>query len=175
MCSRAVHLWVCNCGVKHFILFLSCVKRKQPCNSNQSTRRQTAKPMATTRKAPRALAPDTPPGQWTTRVMRFNRKLCTQPGVLGAWRWLCTRVVVGLGAAGGHARHERDRSVRAPSRCSLGLAGIVVAPIRARYVIFKKGGNIFRVGVFLDFVRRSGTTRAPHGAHARAGSQMKSN
>ena len=38
-------------------------------------------------------------------------------------------------------------------------------PARAR----KWSGNIFRVGIFLDFVRRSGTTRAegPHGAHVR--------
>ena len=26
----------------------------------------------------------------------------------------------------------------------------------------KKSGNVFRLGIFLDFVRRSGTTRAPH-------------
>ena len=33
----------------------------------------------------------------------------------------------------------------------------------------KKGGNVFRAGIFLDSVRRSGTTRAesPHGAHVR--------
>ena len=30
-------------------------------------------------------------------------------------------------------------------------------------LLAKQGGNIFRVGVFLDFVRRSGTTRTPHG------------
>ena len=39
----------------------------------------------------------------------------------------------------------------------------------------ERGGNISRVGIFLDFVRRSGTARAegPHGA-TRAGSQKES-
>ena len=48
------------------------------------------------------------------------------------------------------------------------------------YVIFesekKEIINIFRVGIFLDFVRRSGTTRAegPHGARVRK-AERKSN
>jgi len=40
-----------------------------------------------------------------------------------------------------------------------------------------KGGNICRVGIFLDFVRRSGTTRTMHppcGPSVRAGGQTKS-
>ena len=34
-----------------------------------------------------------------------------------------------------------------------------------QYVFLNESGNLFRGGVFLDFVRRSGTTRAegPHG------------
>ena len=34
-----------------------------------------------------------------------------------------------------------------------------------QYVIGKKSGNIFRVGIFLDFVRR--TTRAPQALNTR--------
>ena len=42
-------------------------------------------------------------------------------------------------------------------------------PHLARYVIYlKKSGSVCRVGIFLDFVRRSGTTTcAPWGAHVR--------
>jgi hypothetical protein len=43
------------------------------------------------------------------------------------------------------------------------------AHVTASYVIAKKSGHLFRVGLFLDFVRRPGTTRAegPHRAHVR--------
>jgi len=37
--------------------------------------------------------------------------------------------------------------------------------LQLRYAITKKSGNIFRVGVFLDFVWL--TTRTPHGAYVR--------
>ena len=37
----------------------------------------------------------------------------------------------------------------------------------ARFLLTKKGRISFRVGIFLGFVRRSGTTRTPHGAHVR--------
>ena len=48
---------------------------------------------------------------------------------------------------------------------------------RAQRNVSSKTGNIFRVGIFLDFVRRSGTTRtcAPCGPSTRAGSQTNSN
>ena len=38
---------------------------------------------------------------------------------------------------------------------------------RTRCLPAEKSGNIFRVGIFLDFVRRSGTTRTPRGAYVR--------
>ena len=36
-----------------------------------------------------------------------------------------------------------------------------------RALASKKSGNIFRVGIFLDFVRRTTRAEGPHGAHAR--------
>ena len=46
---------------------------------------------------------------------------------------------------------------------------------RARDLLTKKSGNLSRVGIFLDFVRRSGTTRTmhPHVAYVRCGEPDK--
>ena len=43
------------------------------------------------------------------------------------------------------------------------------------FVTMQKSGDDLRVRIFLDFVRRSGTTRAPHGACVRAEGQMNLN
>ena len=43
------------------------------------------------------------------------------------------------------------------------------------HLITEKSGNVFRVGIFLDFVRQSGTTRAegPHGAYVRRATRSR--
>ena len=59
------------------------------------------------------------------------------------------------------------------ARLELG-PGLHQVLVREVTLVTAESGNVFRLGIFLDFDRRSGTTRAegPHGAYVR-GAELK--
>ena len=122
---------------------------------------------------------------------RWRRRLCTHAN-LKSIHWLHRRIVV-AGLAAGLEEQERqnaaaaegddndddddgegrrvfaDRAVGALAvlerRDGRARAGLAHGPVSVDHLVTKKSGSIFRVGIFLDFVWRSGTTRTegPHG------------